>query len=130
MPKKKKQNKTKISFCKKYQLELIMLSCVVFGISFLLVLDPTDAVPPRISQECCDNWCAKGEMVCHRYTKEYVMCKFPEDKVNDGASPIIDFWVYDTTKLCYSDMETLTGVKEVPFEGEGETEVEMSVSLI
>jgi len=126
MMKKKKVEET--SFWKDKSVWIFFMCLAVF-ITIMLVLDPLDAVPPRVSKECCDNWCENGQMVCHRYTKEYVMCKFPEDKATDGVSPVINFWVYNTTKLCYSDMELLTGVKKAPFEGEGEVKGELSVTL-
>jgi len=103
MKKKKIKKEKKESFFNKNKVEIIGLTILVFAIFFLIVLDPTDEIPPKITKECCDNWCAKGEMVCHRHTKEYVMCKYPEKKAPEGISPVIDFWVYDTEKLCYSD---------------------------
>jgi len=126
---KKKKDEVKENIFSKYPLVWMMVVIVVVFIFFMAVLDPIDAVPPRVSKECCDDWCAKGEMECHRYTKEYVMCKFSEDKAKEGISPVIQFWVYNTTELCYSDMEVLTGVKKVPFEGEGEVKGEVSVSI-
>ena len=101
----KKKTREKKPMYKSFEFWAIIYTCLAI-IVFLVVLDPTNNIPPRVSKECCDNWCAKGDMVCHRYTSDYIMCRFSEDKVkDDGITPTIDFWVYNQTKVCYGDEE-------------------------
>jgi len=104
---KKKQTKKRFesirSFFKTYYFALFLVLACIVVLAYFIVLDPVNLIKPRISQECCENFCDKGNLDCHRYNSEYIICK-TRNQDQDGFAVVFDFIITNKTKVCYDDM--------------------------
>ena len=78
---------------------MVIILCV-FVIIFLWVLDFGDVRSPRIDRDCCNDVCEQGNLACHRYTRDYIICKVPENASSNGVSQTISLTVFNTSEAC------------------------------
>jgi len=87
---------------------VLMVLIILIGISVVVVLNTHNTNPPRVTRECCNEFCGQGSMECHRYTAEYIMCRYPENITTQGVTPVLDFWIYNRTAVCGGDKDGMS----------------------
>lgn len=95
----KKDYQKKISKLMKWKGNIYILTAIllIIGIFYIYVLDFADIRQPSIDRECCENVCSNMFWNCHRYTRDYIICK--TDDIG-GMQRTKMYYVNDTKRVC------------------------------